>query len=118
DKATDLSLDFYIGDKCLKSKMAFKLAWKDNTDEVIGIEFIKPLESNYITRSKRFLTHKNIKPTIVGCDPTDPNRLIYYSVHDLSESGMLLQTSITNKHLFPGMTIKDAKLTIPGLDSI
>ncbi len=117
DKATDLSLDFYIGDKCLKSKMAFKLAWKDNTDEIIGIEFTKPLETNYITRSKRFLTHKNIKPTVVGCDPTDPNRLIYYSVHDLSESGMLLQTSITNKHLFPGMTIKDAKLTIPGLDS-
>ncbi len=118
EKASSLALDFYIGDKCLKSKIPFRIAWKDNAEKLLGIEFTKTLETTHITRAKRFLTHSNIKPTVVGLDPTDPNRTIYCSVRDLSESGMLLQTSITNKHLFPGMNLRNAKLTIPGLDPI
>lgn len=118
DKSDLLSIDFYIGDKCIKSKIAFKIAWRDPGENLVGIEFTKPLESTHISRAKRFLTHKNIKPTVVGADPTDPNRTIYYSVRDLSETGMLLQTSITNKHLFPGMNLSQVKLTIPGLDPI
>lgn len=109
-----ISVDFYLGKTCLHSDISSKVAWVDRTGNfTMGIQFFVERDL-FSQRSERFPTNLAIKPTLQACDPIDPNRTLHFSVEDFSKEGMALTTSMSNRHLFPGMILKNALLKIPG----
>lgn len=112
-KNGEFKLDFYLGQTCLQSDIPYRVSWRDERESLtFGVEFQNKLASN-VERSVRFITNANI-PIQVSCkDPLDPHRNIFFQVVDVSESGMLLSTSLSNKHLMPGMKLTNAQLQIP-----
>jgi LPXTG-motif cell wall-anchored protein len=117
-KGTNYELDFYLGQKCIKRRIPLKIAWSTiQENRMIGIEFTEPVR-DLVDRASRYACHEKLRPTVVVPDPLDINRQIYMSAEDLSKSGMLLSTSLTNKHILPGMILKRAKLEIPGQSAI
>jgi len=110
-------LSFYVGKKCIKENLSYKMRWEDLQDTAqFGIEF-QDLSGDWIERAIRFQTHNTVSPVLSCADPLDPNRKLYFKVGEVSETGMLLITSLTNKHLFPGMTLRNCYLSIPGSES-
>lgn len=106
-------LKFKIGKKELSEKIIFRIIWETiGTDGSFGVEF--NTESSYVLeRSERYLVN-NINTPVISCqDPLDPNRIIYLKLVNASVSGMLLSTSLSNKHIFPGMELRGAILEIP-----
>ena len=117
-KAGEFRLDLFLGQTCLQSDISYRVSWCDeNDDHVFGVEFLNKIPSN-VTRAERFVTNPNIPIQISGKDPLDPNRIILFQSIDVSETGMLLKTSLSNKHLLPGMKISAAQLQIPTQNSI
>ena len=111
-------LDFYIGNKCIKSDLNYRLCWEDFRDSyTCGIEFLDSI-GTWVEREVRIPTHAKLKPALWGQDPLDPNRKIYFQVVDVSHSGMQVATSMTNKHLFPGMSLQNYQLAIPGAEPL
>ena len=111
-------VDFYFGKKCIKKQIPFRVCWKEpNEKRTIGIEFLEGL-SEHIHRAERYLANPNYLPTVEATDPTDPHRTIFFRVRDLSKTGLLLETSLSNRHLFPGMYLNNATLMVPSFDPI
>jgi hypothetical protein len=110
-----LKLIFYIGNKLIKEEIPFRVVWTDLGESgAFGLNFIKP-NADWAERHIRFKTHDKMRPSLSCRDPLDPNRLLYFQVKDVSSSGLLLSTSLSNKHLFPGMVLKESTLNIPGM---
>jgi hypothetical protein len=109
----DIVFDFYLGQRCLKRGMPIRIAWQAFPPKILGIEFLAHAHP-CVTRAERYLCHHDIAPYIKSSDPLDANRHLYCKVIDISQSGLLLSTSLTNKHLFPGMLLDDAQLVVPG----
>lgn len=110
----DVVFDFYLGQQCLKKSIPIRIVWNAlRTDRMLGIEFLLA-SGNFVARAERYLCHRHIAPQITSPDPLDVHRHTYFKVIDLSQAGMLLSTSLTNKHLFPGMTLDNAQLVVPG----
>ena len=107
-------LDFYLGRQCLQSDMPYRVCWDDFAENfMLGIEFINR-SARLIERADRFMINRKFPPRVETFDPLDPNRLMLLDVADMSETGLLLSTSLTNKHVFPGMKLRDATVVIPG----
>ncbi len=108
-------LQFRIGMKEISERILFKVVWETISENgIFGIEFTT--ESSFVlSRAERFLVNSINTPVISGQDPLDPNRIIYFKVTNVSSTGMLLSTSLSNKHLFPGMELRGSLLTIPGI---
>ena len=114
----DVVFDFYLGHQCLKTGIPIRIAWNAlTTDRMLGIEFLSTA-NDYVERAERYLCHQHIAPHLTSPDPLDVHRHLYFKVIDLSQAGMLLSTSLTNKHLFPGMTLDNAQLVVPGADPL
>jgi class 3 adenylate cyclase len=109
-------LEFYLGAKKIFSNVPFKLCWQEEASLTVGVEFFNQ-KVDFIARVPRFNISDKSQPKLSACDPVDPHRKIYFEVRDLSETGLLLETSLTNRHLFPGMTLVAARLDLPGIDS-
>jgi class 3 adenylate cyclase len=110
-------LHFYIGQKCMRFGVGYRVCWFDEISCQVGIEFKDEIK-DWVERDLRIPTHSKIKPSISGIDPTDPNRKILFSVENVSMMGMMLSTSLSNKHLFPGMELRKATLVVPGKKAI
>lgn len=106
---------FKIGLKELPEKIIYRVVWETVAENgLFGIEF--STESSFVlARAERFISHNINAPVISSQDPLDPNRIIYLKVLNASTTGMLLSTSLSNKHLFPGMELRTAVLTIPNV---
>jgi class 3 adenylate cyclase len=102
-----------IGLKELPEKIHFRVIWETvNQNGMFGVEF--EAKSAYaLSRAERFQTNKTVSPIVSSQDPLDPNRILYFKVVNASTTGMLLSTSLSNKHLFPGMELRTAILNIP-----
>ena len=112
-KAGDYKLDFYLGQVCLQSDIAYRVSWRDEKESLVfGVEFQNRLSSN-VERAERFVTNATIPIQASAKDPLDPHRTIFFQVLDVSETGMLLKTSLSNKHLLPGMKLLKTQLQIP-----
>jgi hypothetical protein len=106
--------DFYLGQQCVKPGIPIRIAWQVCTpSRMLGIAFLSDTSPG-AARAERYLCHHDIAPHIKAPDPLDTNRHLYFKVMDISQSGMLLSTSLTNKHLFPGMRLDQAQLAVPG----
>lgn len=117
-RSGQFKLDFYMGQSCLQSDISYRVSWQDDRDGLMfGVEFQSKI-TNHVERHERFLTNSRI-PIHVHCmDPMDSMRQIFFQVLDVSEGGMLLKTSLSNKQLFPGMKLKTAHLVIPTQDKL
>lgn len=113
--APDSHLIFKLGFKDLSEKIQFEVIWDTTSaNGMFGVKFLT--ESTYqLSRPSRFSANAINIPTVSSADPLDPNRMIYFRVLNASTSGLLLSTSLSNKHLFPGMEMKDAEMTIPSI---
>jgi hypothetical protein len=110
----DIRFDFYLGQQCVKQGMPIRIAWKASTpSRMVGIAFLAEASAG-VERAQRYPCHQDIAPLITSPDPLDANRHLYCKVIDMSQSGMLLSTSLTNKHLLPGMQLENAQLAVPG----
>ncbi len=112
-------LDFYLGNRCLQSKLRFKLAWEDITQSgTFGIQFEQEEEKKEALAgedpgSARIAAHPLIAPTVVGWDPLNPLRKLYFQLVNFSQTRMRLATSASNNLLFPGMLLERCTLSIP-----
>lgn len=112
-KAGEYKLDFYLGQICLQSDILYRVSWRDERESLVfGVEFQNKLASN-VERAERFVTNPSIPIQLSAKDPLDPHRTIFFQAIDVSETGMLVKTSLTNKHLLPGMKLIRAQLQIP-----
>lgn len=111
----DVFLKFQIGFKNVEEKIHFRVVWETVAENgMFGVEFSPECEY-VLKRAGRFISNAINSPIISSSDPLDPNRIIYFKVLNASRTGMLLCTSLSNKHLFPGMEMKGAVLDIPGM---
>jgi len=111
-----LSLDFFLGSHLLKSDVAVRVAWHETSlPNFLGLQFLVEAR-DFIERSRRYKVNETYQPTISAKDPLDVHRTVYFKVKDFSAGGLLLNTSLSNKHLFPGMILKHVALSIPGQD--
>ena len=109
------AIKFSIGNREIKEKITYRVVWESVEENgMFGVEFTGAT-SNNLERAYRFKSHDINKPTVKATDPLDPNRTIYFQVQNLSKTGFLLTTSLTNKHIFPGMELVDSILIIPGM---
>lgn len=108
-------LYFKIGTKELTEKIIFRIVWETVSENgLFGVEFTT--ESSFVlSRAQRFASHQVNTPVVSAKDPLDPNRILYLKVMNASSTGMLLSTSMSNKHIFPGMELREATLTIPSM---
>lgn len=108
-------LKFKIGLKEIQEKILFRIVWENVEGQgTFGVAF--EAESSYVlARAERFSAHKINAPVVSAPDPLDPNRLLYFKAVNVSTTGMLLSTSLSNKHLFPGMELRRAVLDIAGM---
>lgn len=117
-KEGEYKLDFYLGQVCLQSDISYRVSWRDERESLVfGVEFQNKL-SNNVERAERFVTNASIPIQASAKDPLDPHRTIFFQVIDVSETGMLVKTSLTNKHLLPGMKLARALLQIPSQPTI
>ena len=108
------ALDFFLGKQCVKRDIPYALQWETiAADGLVGLHFTIPAKT-FIKRPERFLTNSDLPPTLSAQDPLDANRLVFCRVVNISVTGMLVSTSLVNKHLFPGMTLKKCSLSFPG----
>jgi len=114
---SDAKLIFKIGKNEIKTKLNFEITWNTiKKNGLFGVKFTT--ESSFILkRAHRIKAHSVNIPSLSVIDPLDPNRMIYFKVENISKSGMLLQTSLTNRHMLPGMILKNANLEISGMGS-
>ncbi len=117
-----------LGQRVLKENLRFRVCWSTfEKNRMFGVEFLDGLSrehfpvdliSGEVVRAERIDTPRRFAPVVTFLDPVDPHRVVYAQLLNLSKSGWLLSTSLTNKHLVAGMTLNQVTLTIPGLDCI
>ncbi len=113
-----LQVELRLGTQLLKEDVEFRLCWNSfDEDQTAGIEFLRSV-SPFVERQARFPTHAKLRPSLSCKDPLDPNRELFFSVHNVSSRGMLLATSLSNKHLFPGMHLRRAHVSVQGGTSV
>ncbi len=117
-QSNKVTMDFFVGNRKMRANVPFRIAWQSlDTDKTIGVEFLA-LSNEFISRLTRFSVHPEFAPQVSAADPMDPNRTIFFRVQNISESGLLLVSSLTNKHLLPGLVLKACEMSIPGQKSI
>ncbi|MBX3040852.1 MAG: GAF domain-containing protein [Bdellovibrionaceae bacterium] len=111
----DTHLQFQVGHKNLQEKILYRIVWETISENgLFGVEF--EVESAFVlARAERFMAHGINTPVVSAKDPLDPNRALYFKTVNISATGMLLGTSLSNKHLFPGMEVRGAMLEIPNM---
>jgi len=114
-----LVLELHLGSKCAQAKIQFRVCWQTPPQDsgqgrLIGVEFPQPMRRFYSIRSRRYRANPHFLPTISARDPIDPHRQVFFQVLEISESGMLLSTSLTNRHLMTGMKLEQCSVSTPG----
>ncbi len=115
----DLMLELVMGTRVAKSKVRFRVCWETEPEgvgmgRVFGVEFLRPVRGFSVIRARRFRANPNFLPTLCAKDPVDPHRQIFFQILELSETGLLLSTSLTNRHLLEGMRLEHCVVSTPG----
>lgn len=82
----------------------------DNGRRLVGFRWCQTTQSSDSQSEKRkaarWLCGEHFLPTGVAPNPAKFNDFVYFSVVDISRSGMQLSTSLRNKFLIPGMVLE------------
>ena len=109
---TLLELSIYQGNQILHESLAARVAWNDLDGSCsLGLEFINIIEE-WKPRAARIRVNDRFPISIVCEDPIFHDRKVFLTLEDASVTGLLLCTSLSNKHLFPGMTLRSATIRI------
>jgi class 3 adenylate cyclase len=110
----DCTMDVFTGKKCIKKGLQFRICWNElTTSGHIGVEFIESIEK-YFRAAERLEANPLYAPTVTSQDPVNPIRQVFFKLQNFSETGLLLVTSATNNYIFPGMSLSQCHLNIPG----
>ncbi len=108
-----LKINIYLGSKKIKEGMAAEIIWDElDQNQTIGIKFGSAL-SILMQRKQRYPTNQKLKPTLRMTDPMNPTRQVFASVENFSENGMLISTSLSNRHILPGYRFDKCVLQTP-----
>ena len=93
----------------------------ENGNNILGLRFSKPerkpQQHEDRRQSTRWICSDSFYPVCIAPSPTQFDEWMYLQVRDISRDGMQLHTSLRNKYLIPGMTLK-ATLSFPMGSSI
>ena len=112
------TLDLTLGSKQIRTALSFRVCWEeiDKTGQ-FGIEFSEPLEKQF-RANEQAQANEIYPPTLVATHPTNPSRKIYFKIIDLSQSGLTLVTSSSNRAILPGMSLNKCLLRKPGCEPV
>ncbi len=80
----------------------------------VGRYVIRPQDAR-ISRMERLLRVKpGFTPILSAADPLFIQRQLHFHVSDVSVNTLKLKTSLSNRHLLPGMKLREMHLTLPG----
>jgi N-acyl-L-homoserine lactone synthetase len=91
------------------------VVWRNEAESTIGMSFSNPFSSKGNRSQNRLKANENFKPIVFVRDPIDLAINLHFTVTDVSGGGLTLETSASNNHLLPGMTLKNAQLILPGI---
>ena len=105
-----LHLELKLSNKLINESLPCQIVWTDKN--LIGVKILSS-EEGFSERNQRFKTHRETKPVVKMTDPLNPQRDLIFSVSDMSETGLCLNSSLSNKHLLPGMQLLGGYLSLP-----
>lgn len=97
----------------LERELTFEIVWETlDLDGRFGVVF-KHESKIILERSERFIVNNLVAPSYFSTDPLDVNRRLFFKVINISNTGMLLQSSLSNRHLVPGMRLQRGQIEFP-----
>ena len=78
----------------------------------------KKSKVRFIREKTRLWVKPNFTPTVLVKDPLKLDNMLSLNVLNLTRNGLLLSTSLSNKHLVPGLYIESAAILLPGVKII
>jgi ribosomal protein S18 acetylase RimI-like enzyme len=71
-----------------------------------------------IRKKERLHTKPHFRATILAVDPIKFGSTLHFDVLNFTSTGMLLSSSLSNRHLLKGCKVENAKILLPGLDIV
>jgi len=84
----------------------------------IRLRLTTPKVEKYTRDTKRIDVKGRFNPVAMIEDPLKMGEVLHFDIINLSADGMLLRTSLANKHLVPGSILHDLQVILPGLQVI
>lgn len=81
----------------------------------LGLSLANTLSAHGHRADNRLKVSKEFKPTVIVNDPYKLDQVLHLTIEDLTANGMLLRTSMSNKHLVIGTILKNAQILLPGI---
>lgn len=86
-----------------------------HTNENLSLQLQEQSSGEKKSRQMRVVVSELQQGLLVGPDPVRINQVLYFRIVDISENGCKLKTSKSNRHLLPGLKLKNFDFLIPGL---
>lgn len=87
-------------------------------DDGLGLAFLRETSGGRNRRSERLATDGPFAPILSCLDPVRLDQKLFFRVLDLSQGGLRLATSLSNRHLLPGMRISGGELVLPTVGTV
>lgn len=115
-EVTDLRILY--GNMLLAEFNQMQIVWVDEASNVMGLCFSNVFNGEVVSRKSRLSINEDMFPTLLLKDPMHNNNFCHFQVINISINGLRAKTSISNKHLMPGMRLKEVQLFIPGCGNL
>ncbi|MCB9091787.1 MAG: GAF domain-containing protein [Halobacteriovoraceae bacterium] len=118
-KEDSILMDFKVGGNIIQRNVHYKICWEKDFDNSrkIGVEFLH-IKRAIRRNNPRYKVRSRYAPRLICKDPLDPTRNVYFNIEDLSRDGFKASTSLSNKHILPGMLIENAKVEFVSLGNV
>jgi hypothetical protein len=118
-QSTIKSIQVVSGEKTIAVISDFKIIRFQPQDNLIAIQIshlVKaPFEEKQVRKDLRLEPKSNFIPLLFCKDPIHPRDTLHFRVTNISINGFEIATSLTNRHLIPGLQLTDAQLLLPGI---
>jgi len=111
------SFEIYYGKRKLATLEEPKVM-KVSSAGRISLSFSSSERTRGLRTVGRLKVRGDFHANLIAQDPWKMDTMIHMSLIDISSSGFLLETSLSNKHLLQGMTLKDVTMILPGVNVI
>jgi hypothetical protein len=82
-------------------------------DGVLIIDLCNSSKEKKSRTNKRMEIIEKFKPFLIVADPIQIDRTLHFELINITSNGFAIKSSLSNKHLIPGQTIRDAKMHLP-----
>ena len=111
DAGDAVSLELTIGgERVALDGLVVASVLESSGTNVVGIRFTEPQDASPVDRERRdgvrWICSNDFLPVAVAPNPAAFNDFMRFRIRDISRNGLLLQSSLRNKFLVPGMTLR------------